>query len=591
MGTARRGARTARGGLARASRRRLVVLLGGFGVAFLLVSARLLSVQGVGSRAYEHIGTDQALRNVTLPALRGSILASDGDELAFSELRPTIFADPGEVTNVAGEARQLAPLLHQPVAALATDLAERTTYVVLAAATTPTVSNRVAALDLAGIGVEQEPVRFHPAGNLAAPLLGTLDAAGRGASGLEYEYNSLLAGHPGHEVVSVDPEGDPLPGGTVEQSPAIPGDDLLTTINEPLQYQAEQILRHTVATTKATSAIAIVMDRQTGDLLAVADIVAGPGGRPVESPRPGAIVSVYQPGSVMKVVTVAGALARHLITPDEVFTIPPALPVAGTLIHDAEVHPTEQLSVTGILAQSSNIGATEIAERLGPDLLYHYEAAFGFTHRTTVAFPGEPSGLVPRPDQFSGTTLATMSFGEAQAVTALQVVAAYNAIANGGVYVAPRLVTASVGPDGHEHLFSYPPPRRIVPASVAAAMTPMFEQVVSSGTGPNAQVKGYAIAGKTGTTNVLLPDGRYSNSVTDATFTGFYPAQDPVLSEIVVVKGSIDYGAEGAAPAFSAIARAAIADLGIPSDGPQPAPADTSVPTINGKVDTSLLGY
>ncbi len=554
------------------------------------IAGKLTLVQLVKGPAYKRMAFGQEVRTVVNPAVRGSILAANGDELAFSEMRPTVFADPGEITSAAKEAGALAPVLHRSVGALARQLTEHTTYVVLAPATTTAIAAAVEHLGLPGVGVEQLPVRYHPDGQLSAPLLGAIDAAGKGVSGLEAQYNKVLTGTPGQTVEAVDPLGQPVPGGVVRRAPPRLGSSLLTTLDPGLDYQVQQVLAADLARTKAHSAVAVVEDVHTGAILALGDVVAGPHHQAVQPAEPTALTHVYQPGSVAKIVTVAGALTRHVISPRTVLNIPPALLVAGTYIRDAEVHPDEKLSITGVLAQSSNIGASEIAQRLGAKELLHYEKAFGFGRPAVPGFPGESGGILPGLAQWSGTTLATMSFGEAQAVTPVQVAAAYATIADGGVYHTPHVVQAVIGPNNHAHPVALPAPRRVVPAWVASAMAPMFEQVVSSGTGVAAQVHGYAVAGKTGTSNVVLPNGQYSQTVTDATFTGFYPAQAPQLAEVVVVDGSRLYGAQAAAPAFSTIAHDALIDLRIPSAGPQPPPENTSVPTIGGKVETSLLG-
>jgi cell division protein FtsI (penicillin-binding protein 3) len=578
-----------RGGLDWRSRRRLLFVIVAFTIAFAIIAVRLVVIE-VGGSPYRRFAANQDQRTIVVPAVRSSILAANGDELALTELRPTIFADPGEITDPSRTAILLAPVLHESAATVDQLLTRPTTHVVLVQAASDAATAEVRSLGLAGIGVTDEPVRYHPDQSLASSLLGYVDAAGNGASGLEYQWNRVLSGSPGSLTEVVDPRGDPIPGNPKRERAAVQGSDILTTINPVLQYQTDQALRKAVTADHAASATALVMDRSSGDLLAVADITAAPGGTTVQSPTAAAFTDVYEPGSVAKLVTVAGALNDNVITPTERFTIPSALPVAGTLIHDAEPHPSEDLSVTGILAQSSNIGAAEIAQRLGPSSLYHYEQAFGFTHPTAVHFPGESGGIVPTPANFTGTTLATMAYGEAQAVTAAQVVAAYNTIANGGVYVAPRLVTATVGLHGNEHPVPAPPSRRVVTSRVARELTPMFEQVVSSGTGVSAKVPSYTVAGKTGTSNVIETSGKYSSSVTDSTFAGYYPAQDPALTEVVVMNGSVLYGAEASAPAFSTIAADALDDLGIPSAGPQPAPEVTAVPTIDGQVQEALLG-
>lgn len=559
------------------------------GVACLAIAGKLVLVQLVDGSSYQHMAFGQEVRTIPVPAVRGSILASDGSELAFSEMRPTVFADPTEITHAGSESRALAAVLHLPAAQIRSAMLARTTYVVLAPDITNAVATRVTNLALPGVGVERLPVRYHPDGTLATPVLGAINANGVGVSGLEYQYNKALTGTPGQTVEVVDPQGQPVPNGIVHKTAPHLGSDVLTTIDAGLQYQVDQVLAATLKRTHAVSATAVVENVHTGAILAVGDLRSGPHG-PVQPGLASALTSVYEPGSVAKLVTVAGALTNHVIQPQTVLTIPPALPVNGTLIHDAEVHPTEQLSITGVLAQSSNIGASEIGQRLGATRLLAYEHAFGFGRPAVPGFPGESAGIVPTKAQFSGTTLATLSFGEAQAVTPVQLAGAYATIADGGVYHTPHLVQGIVGPNDHEHPVALPAARRVVPAWVSRAMTPMFEQVVSSGTGVAAQVHGYAVAGKTGTSNVVLASGGYSPNLTDATFAGYYPAQAPQIAEVVVVKNSPLYGAQASAPAFSSIAHDAILDLAIPSAGPQPPAEDTAVPTINGKVETSLLG-
>jgi cell division protein FtsI (penicillin-binding protein 3) len=578
-----------RGGLARRSRTRLFVVLMVFGLAFVLVGAKLASIQGLNSTRYQQVEAAQTVRSLPLPALRGSILASNGDELALSEMRATIYADPGEVTDVASEAAALAPVLKQPEAALAADLAEHTTYVVLASGASDSVSAAALKLGLAGIGSTDEPVRYYPAGDLAAPVIGALNDNGA-VSGLELEYNRAMTGRPGKLVESVDPSGHPVPGSVTQDVPAVNGDDIVTTIDEPLQFQTEQALSQAITAAHGTGGTAIVESTKTGALLAVASLAAnGTGGKPTEAPSSSAFSSVYEPGSVAKIVTVSGALTQGVITPTSQLVIPDGYLVAGTVFHDAEPHPTENLTITGILAQSSNIGATRIGQRMGAASLFHYEQAFGLTQRTDIDFPGESAGLVTPLAQFSGTTLPTLSFGEDDAFTPVQMVSAMNTIADGGVYVPPRLVTATVGPSGKEKPLAAPPPHRVVPASVARSVTSMLEQVVSSGTGLSAQVAGYAVAGKTGTANSLKATGGYDAAHYDSSFAGFFPAQDPAITMIVVVDHTALYGAEASAPAFSAIAKDALLDLDIPSDGPQPAPSVAAVPIIDGQPQVADL--
>ena len=580
-------------GLPRRSRTRLFGLLVVCGLAFSAIGVKLVSIQALDAKRLKSASLAQSEQAVTLPAMRGSILARNGDELALSEVRATIFADPTEITDAPKEAAALARLLHQPASQLQAELTARTTYVPLVTGASQVQADAVQQVidtgALPGIGIHQSPIRYHPAGVLAAPLLGALNANGA-TGGLELEYDRELRGRSGRLVQAVDPSGHPIPGSVAQDVPAVDGQDVLTTVDEGLQYQAEQALAKAVRSAHATGGTAVVEDTHTGQLLAIASLASnGKGGPVTQAQSETAFTSVYEPGSVAKIVTVSGALATGAITPGQSFVIPNGYPVAGTVFHDDVPHPTYDLQVTGILAQSSNIGAIQIAQRMGPYRLYHYEQAFGLTAATAVHFPGESPGIVTPLSRFSGTTLPTLAFGEADAVTAVQMLGALNTVANGGVYVPPRLVTGFVDAAGREVRLPAPAPRRVVPTWVARAITPMLEQVVATGTGVSAQVPGYAVAGKTGTALALNGRGGYDQSTFVSSFAGFLPAQHPRISILVVVDHTPLYGAEAAAPAFSAIARDAMVDFGIPSDGPQPRPSTASVPWVNGQPELSYL--
>ncbi len=575
--------------------------------ALVVVAGRLAYVDVFAAHRYQTFAKNQDVATIPLPALRGAILSSSGQPFALSEMRPTVVADPYQVKDVPAEASSLAPLLHEPVSLIESQLSEHTGYVELGKNLPVATGAAVAKLRLPGILVMQAPERFYPQGLLASPLVGSTNSAGVGAAGLEYAYNKTLQGRPGQLVEVVDPSGQAVPNGVIRDQPPAAGDDVVTTIDSALQYQAEQALAQALVASHAVSATAVVEDTHTGALLAVADltrpastqtasgqaaavpVTIGSGGKilprgqttseiqPVESTTPAAFTQVYEPGSVMKLVTVSAALATGATTPDQVFTIPGAYPVDGVYIHDAEPHGTELLSVTGIVAQSSNIGATEIVQRIGAPTYYHYLGAYGFGSTTPVHFPGEAAGIVKPEATIKPVDLATMSYGEGISVTTAQLAAAYSTIANGGVYVAPHLVSSLIGPHGNTHPVAQPAPRRIVSSGVAAQMSSIFEQVVSAGTGVSAQVSGYAVAGKTGTAQFLGPNGYVMNR-TDATFAGFAPAQNPQVAIVVTIFDTPDYGAQAAGPAFATIMRNALNDLGVPSSGPQPAASPLASP-------------
>lgn len=574
-------------------------------VAFAAITVRLADIQVFSPGGYRRRARSQDTRITVLPDLRGAILDRSGQTLAVSELRYDIIADPYQIADPVGEASRLAPLLQLSEGAVAAELHQPTGYVKVATGVSSGTADAVMKLTLPGITTQSHAQRFYPAGTLAQPVLGQVDASGAGAGGLEYQYDHILTGKPGRLVQEVDPLGQPIAGGTMEDVPAVMGDDLVLSLDEPLQYQTEQALAQALVASHGSSGIAMVMDTHTGGLLAVADlstpsgsttaakpalpVAIGAGGKllppgtkttvaqPVESPSANAFTHVYEPGSVEKLVTVSAALATGTITPDQEFVVPPAYQVDGIAIHDAERHGTEDLSVTGILAQSSNIGAAEIVHQLGAPRLYSYINSYGLGAPTPVHFPGESSGILTPQSSVSPVDLATMAYGEGMAVTAIQMISAYNAVANGGVYVAPHLVKGFIGPKGHLHPIQAPAPHRVVSRSVASEMTSMLEQVVAAGTGTAAAVPPYAVAGKTGTAQFDGPHG-YVTGRTVASFAGFAPAQDPAVTVMVVVFDTADYGAQASAPAFSTITRDALTDLKVPADGPQPPGLPTALP-------------
>ncbi len=576
-----------RTGLSRRSRKRLFGLLGVFGVAFSLIAYRLVSIQAFDNSGYQQV-SDTPVRTVVLPGLRGSILASNGNELALSEMRPTIFADPGEITDAATEAVKLAPVLGQSAFKLQAELTAKTTYVALVTGATNAMGTAVTNLGLAGIGTKDEPIRYYPDGSLAGPIIGQVNAAGQGVGGLEQGYNSVLAGRSGKLTESVDPQGRPIAGSITANDPAVNGSDILSTIDQPLEYQTEQILAKALTAAGGKDAVAIVEDTKTGAILAAANMVAGRHGA-VQAASGLAFTQVYEPGSVSKIITMSAGLALGKINPSSKIPIPYPYYVAGTAFHDDAPHPFEQLKPMGILTQSSNIGAIHVAQRIGPDALYRYLSSYGLTQKTDINFPGESQGLVPTPSKFSGTTLATLSFGQGYGVTAAQMVSAVNTVANGGEYVAPKLVSATVGADGRQRLVSTPKPHRVVPTSVVKKLTPMLEQVVSNGTGTAAKIPGYAVAGKTGTANFAAHGGYVQNRYVSS-FAGYAPAQKPAITALVVIDNTAGYGATAAAPAFSQIVKDALVDKGVPSAGKQPAPNINSVPIIGGQPQKAYLG-
>jgi cell division protein FtsI (penicillin-binding protein 3) len=299
--------------------------------------------------------------------------------------------------------------------------------------------------------------------------------------------------------------------------------------------------------------------------------------QPVESSSATSFTNVYEPGSVNKLITISSGLQTGVIQPSDMFTIPNSYSVAGTTFHDAESHPTEHWSVTDVLTNSSNIGTIQIAERLGKANLLKYINEYGMGTRSPIGFPGESAGILP--SYWSGTSIADVPIGQGIAVTALQMLAAYNTIGNRGVYVPPRLVNATVDANGREHEIPMGSTHRVVSSTVAAEMTTMLDEVVRVGTGKAANLDPYTVAGKTGTALVPSPTGGYESGHYVASFAGFVPAENPQITGMVVVDDTPDYGAAASAPTFAAIARAALQEFSIPPMPKQPPAAGVPLAT------------
>ena len=467
-------------------RRRLLAMLVIAALALTGLAARLVQIQGVDAVHYASYGSQEVYQRVALPALRGAVYDRNGNLIAASSPRVDVIADDYLVT---GSTTGLEPSCLDTRAVayrrLRAKLSERSGYVPLAYQVNGAVEQEVASLDLPYLTFAPDIARTDPDGNLFSPILGIVGFSGQGLSGLEYLENSLLAGRPGSEVVPTGPNGQGLPGSATDVVAARQGTSLVLSLDEPLQFEVTRDLSQQIRATHATGGVVIVEDRRTGDILAMVDLVVGPRGEVVPSDQNLAVTSVYQPGSVMKLVTISGALQEGLISPSSVFTVPYQISLGGWPFSDAEYHPTEQLTATQILAQSSNIGTIEIAHLLGAERLSYFLRDLGFGEPTGLAWPGETDGLVPNPNDaatWSPSSMGTVPIGTGEAVTPLQILDAYNMVANDGEYVTPRLVEATVSAQGVEHVLPVQHERRALSSQTVSELLPMLEKVTEDGT-------------------------------------------------------------------------------------------------------------
>jgi cell division protein FtsI (penicillin-binding protein 3) len=553
-------------------------------LAFSAVSVRLVQVQALGGEEYAAFGASQRFQDITLPADRGSIFDRNGHDLAVSLPQQTIWANPELIAHPLEVAAALAaPLALDP--ARTTALAERLAredaeFVYVARRVDDEVAAAVEDLELPGIGFLEEPKRFAPAGDLARSVLGQVGVDDEGLSGLEKQYDDALTGEPGALVIEKDPNGRTIPGGEHERVPAQRGDDLVLTIDRSMQYETERALAAQILAKGAKGGTAIVSRPATGEILALANFTTDEetGGIVATGNNMG-VTAVYEPGSVNKVITVAAAIEEGLVNPATELEVPDAMWVSDHEYTDHDPHPTESYSVTRILSESSNIGTIKLAQMLGKDRLDSYLRRFGFGTRTALDFPNEAAGQLLHPEDYSGTSIGSIPIGQGISVTAMQMLEAYNVLANDGVYVPPTLVLETVDGDGTRHPVRTGEGRRVVSAATAAQMREMLVNVVTEGTGTRGGITGYSVAGKTGTARKPLPEGGYQDAAGNyhyvANFVGFVPAEQPELSIIVVIDepaGDI-YGGTVAAPVFADLAQYGLRLFRIPPPLVEQAPA------------------
>jgi cell division protein FtsI (penicillin-binding protein 3) len=552
-----------------------------------LLAGRLVWLQGLQTNAYAEQATDQRLSTTTIVAPRGQITDRAGVPLALSLDARAVFGEPRVIAKAvckpgavkpctpAGIAAVLAPVLGQQAGTLEAKLARTNAFVYLARGVDPAVGKQVRALGLVGIGTVPETKRVHPGGDLAVNVMGFTDVDGNGLMGIESGMQDLLAGKNGRTTAEVDGAGRVIPTGTTTSVGPVPGRDVQLTLDRDLQWYAQQVLAAKVAETEAENGTAVVMDVKTGEVLALATAPTfNPDDRSTapaqDAMRNVAISDVYEPGSVNKVITAAAALEAGVVTPDTVFTVPNTYRVGSHILHDAEPHPTEYLTFTGVLAKSSNIGTVQAAQKLGAQKMYDAMKRFGYGERTGLGLPGETRGLLPKPKDWSDSSIATIPIGQGVSTNVMQVASVYATVANGGVRVTPTIVKAVADGSGHLVPASAPSSRRVISEHVAAQLRTMLEAVVSAeGTAPLAAVPGYRIAGKTGTAQRVV-DGRYQAGNYTSSFIGFAPADAPRLVTAVVLQGTgkKDYfGGSAAGPVFKDVMSFALRGLRIPPTG------------------------
>jgi cell division protein FtsI (penicillin-binding protein 3) len=545
----------------------------------LLVVGRLAVLQGVDGAAYANAAEQDRLRTYPIAALRGAVLDRDGNPFAYTVDASRVVADPTVVPHPARTAKALSTLLDVPEAELTEKLSQDDRYVVLAAKVSPETTDAIDALELPGISFEDDPVRLYPAGTVGGQVIGFVGRDGAGLAGIEQSFQDELAGTDGHRRVEVGSGGNPIPSGIDESTPATDGDAVTLTLDQDLQYVTEQRLAEACSDGATTRASAVVLDVHTGKVAAMASCPGyDPGNYSKTDPAllGNPVVSdVFEPGSVMKAVTLSAALEEGVAKPDTVLSVNGHIEAGDRVVTDAHDHEPVQWTVTGILAKSSNVGTIMLAREVGDEKLEHYLRAFGLGDTTGIELPGESAGILQDSKDWTASRAANVPIGQGVSVTTLQMASIYQTIANDGVRIEPRIVESVTSPGGKVTEAPEPESTRVISEATADRMAYMLEAVVGpGGTAPLGQIEGFRVAGKTGTAQRANPECNcYEGGGYVTTFVGFAPADDPqyVVAVDLERPTSSAEGGQVAAPVFADVMRYALtADGVVPSGTPRP---------------------
>jgi len=553
-------------------RARTLIVAAIIACAFIGLSGRLAYLQVVQHDEYSRLAEHQHAKTIPLRPKRGPILDRNGQVLAVSSKAESLYALTSRIEDKDAVAQRLAPILGDTAREIAKRLDSSKRFVFVKRRLPPDTVEAVRNLDESALGFVDESMRLYPNRELAAQIIGFEGMDGKGLAGVEQAWDAHLAGTEGRALVGRDALGREVTGAPKVLKPSTAGQGVMLTIDATLQYIAEREIEAAWRRTRSKAALALAMDPRTGEILALAI-------RPTFNPnsfgaatdherRNRAITDPFEPGSTFKVILAAAALEEGVVRPtDRFYAENGAITVASATIHDWKKF--GWLTFTEVLQNSSNVGSIKVGLSLGKERYYKYISGFGFGAGSGVGLGGESRGQLRPPSQWSGLSLATMSIGQEISVTALQLVAAVSAIANGGRLLQPQIVRAVVDGQGREAVRTIEPKviRQVISPDTARTLTEIMMAVVRAGTGHNAAIPGYDVAGKTGTAQKLDPaTRRYSRAPGVLSFVGFVPADDPRVSMLVMLDEPKNekWGSEAAAPIFAAIGKEALRYLNVP---------------------------
>jgi cell division protein FtsI (penicillin-binding protein 3) len=558
--------------------RRLYIFGGLMLLWVVAIGARLIDLQVVHYGDFEQRAQRQQQRTFEISPRRGVIYDRNGNELAMSVNVNSVFAVPSEVPDLENTVPLIARITGADAGEVLAHCKAQHAFCWLARKLDPDTAERVKALNLKGVYFQKEPKRFYPKRELAAQVLGYVGLDDEGLSGIEREFDEQLRGTPGRMMIQRDARGQYF--NRTEHQPD-PGENIVLTLDEHIQYIAERELEQAMEETKAISGTVIVQNPHTGEVLALAN-------RPTFNPNQArgiqpeqlknhAVSDIYEPGSTFKIVTVAGALEEHVTRPEELIDCQMgSIVVGGMRIRDHKAY--GNLTVEQIIQNSSDVGAIKLGLRLGEKRFDQYIRGFGFGSQSGIELPGETRGLTKPVSKWSKVSIGAISMGQEIGISAVQLAGLISTIANAGVYAPPRILMTS-GPgavtgvtDGGVVRASFHPAdtKRVISPETAAAMKKMMQMVVEHGTGfPKALLDGYSSAGKTGTAQRVDPaTGAYSKTKYIGSFAGFAPVGSPAVTIVVILDSAVGLhqGGQVAAPVFHRIAQQVLPYLNVPHD-------------------------
>ncbi len=592
------------------TRRRILGLL----IVFLVIGATMVGVlvdlQTVRPDRYRALGEDQRTRTRELAGYRGSLVDRNGFVLAASTTGRELIVDPTMIIDPSAASAVLAPAIGLDESELTKRLTPDQPNDRFELLTRTSDDKQIAMLSelltadksadtqvLRGVFLQSEEERVYPAGTLARPVVGQVDDYEQGFTGLEAQFNDVMTGTAGWETSERGIFGS-IAGGFWEVEPAEKGYDLVLTIDHRIQFITEQALIEHCEELSAKSAQAVISDPLTGEILAMANVIRQEDGTCVVPRYNAPLIESFEPGSVLKILAAAAAVEELGYDRNTLVEVPASVKVGDTTFLQDPGFVPAPYPLSEVIAQSLNVGTITVAQRLGNDTLYDYYRRFGFAQYSGLDWEGESKGKVRPVSEWQGADPGSMAIGQGVTANTVQIMSAYNTLANDGMYVAPRLVKAVVGADGVEYDLAGQEARRVVSANTADEVTSMLVDVVDHGTGTAAAVKGYTVAGKTGTAWKVFQgeDGKFSygspgNRRYVLSFAGYLPADDPRVSIVVTVDEPDVGGFAGrvAAPVFADIAQYAVRILDVPPDNETdltgglvrgtPAPTPTIPPT------------